>query len=53
MKNLTILLVSLMSFYSFSDLRTNLDTNLDDLMNKVIDWRHDIHQYPELGKQRI
>ena len=53
MKNLTILLVSLMSFHSFSDLRTNLDTNLDDLMNKVIDWRHDIHQYPELGNREF
>ena len=53
MKKLTTLLISIISFYGFSDLKTNLDTDLDDLMNKVIDWRHDIHQYPELGNREF
>ena len=44
MKKLTIFLMSFMSFYCSSDLRTNLDKDLDNLMSKVIDWRHDIHQ---------
>ena len=47
------LMIAFVSFYGFSDLRTNLDTDLDDLMNKVIDWRHDIHQYPELGNREF
>ena len=47
------LMIAFVSFYGFSDLRTNLDKDLDDLMNKVIDWRHDIHQYPELGNREF
>ena len=53
MKKLTIFLMSFMSFYGSSDLRTNLDKDLDNLMSKVIDWRHDIHQYPELGNREF
>jgi len=53
MNKLFTLMFAFVSFYSFSDLRTNLDTDLDDLMNKVIDWRHDIHQYPELGNREF
>ena len=45
--------MSFMSFYGSSDLRTNLDKDLDNLMSKVIDWRHDIHQYPELGNREF
>ena len=53
MKKLFTLMIASMSLYGFSDLRTNLETDLDDLMNKVIDWRHDIHQYPELGNREF
>ena len=45
--------MSFMSFYGSSDLRTNLEKDLDNLMSKVIDWRHDIHQYPELGNREF
>ena len=33
MNKLFTLMIAFMSFYGFSDLRTNLDTDLDDLMN--------------------
>ena len=34
-----------------SDLRAELKNQIDPLMNKVIDWRHDIHQNPELSNR--
>ncbi len=53
MNKLFTLMIAFVSFNGFSDLRTNLDKDLDDLMDKVIDWRHDIHQYPELGNREF
>ena len=32
-------------------LEGKLDRNLDSLMKKVVAWRHDIHQYPELSNR--
>ena len=29
------------------DLKEKLDADLDILMGKVIEWRHDIHEFPE------
>ena len=34
-------------------IKEKLDDNLETLMPKVIEWRHDIHQYPELGNREF
>ena len=36
-----------------ADLTSNISKDLDSLMKKVIEWRHDIHQYPELGNREF
>ena len=36
-----------------NDLKTQLENDLPTLMEKVIDWRHDIHQHPELGNREF
>jgi len=33
-----------------ANLKTDLDAELDTLMEKVIEWRHDVHQHPELER---
>ena len=44
-----ILFISLVATFEINaDLKTSLDKELIPLMKKVVDWRHDIHQYPEL-----
>ena len=35
------------------DLKQKLKTDLDPLMEKVISWRHDIHEFPELGNREF
>ena len=34
-------------------LEGKLDRNLDSLMQKVVEWRHEIHQYPELSNREF
>ena len=34
-------------------LEGKLEMNLESLMEKVIEWRHDIHQYPELSNREF
>ena len=41
------------NIFASEDLKTKLDSELDGLMTKVIEWRHDIHQYPELGNREF
>ena len=41
------------STHTFSDLKEDLEQQLNPLMDKVIDWRHDIHQHPELGNREF
>ena len=41
------------NIFASEDLKTKLDSELDSLMTKVIEWRHDIHQYPELGNREF
>ncbi|MBI80591.1 MAG: N-acyl-L-amino acid amidohydrolase [Gammaproteobacteria bacterium] len=60
MKNLhNLILFSLsMIFSSFvlsntDRLEGKLERNIDSLMEKVIEWRHDIHQYPELSNREF
>jgi Metal-dependent amidase/aminoacylase/carboxypeptidase len=52
---LNIILLVLITLYANTtdDLKEKLETDLDTLMPKVIEWRHDIHQYPELGNQEF
>jgi len=38
---------------AYSDLKRDLDNQLEPLMDKVIEWRHDIHQNPELGNREF
>ena len=37
----------------FSDLKSDLDNQINPLMDKVIEWRHDIHQNPELSNREF
>ena len=52
---LNIILLVLITQYANTtdDLKEKLETDLDTLMPKVIEWRHDIHQYPELGNREF
>ena len=36
-----------------NNLKTKLESDLPTLMEKVVEWRHDIHQYPELGNREF
>ena len=45
--------VILVSFGISADLKVTLDQQIEYLMPKVIEWRHDIHQYPELGNREF
>ena len=36
-----------------ADLKVSLDQQIEDLMPKVVEWRHDIHQHPELGNREF
>tara|TARA_Y100000590_G_scaffold468091_1_gene649374 strand:+ start:15746 stop:17059 length:1314 start_codon:yes stop_codon:yes gene_type:complete len=45
------LLFSAFALSSTDRLEGKLERNLDSLMEKVIEWRHDIHEYPELSNR--
>ena len=53
MKIFTLIFVSFLCHNLAADLKVNLDQQIEDLMPKVIEWRHDIHQYPELGNREF
>ena len=49
-------LVTILVFFSFNidaNLKETLEKDLDSLMAKVIEWRHDIHENPELGNREF
>ncbi|MBI3529979.1 MAG: amidohydrolase [Betaproteobacteria bacterium] len=47
-------LLTILSAGGFAaDIRTDLDRLADQLEPKVIEWRHDIHQNPELGNREF
>ena len=48
-----ILFLTFLSFISSADLKVSLDQELKTLMPKVIEWRHEIHEHPELGKREF
>tara|TARA_B100001123_G_scaffold341426_1_gene387174 strand:- start:13612 stop:14925 length:1314 start_codon:yes stop_codon:yes gene_type:complete len=53
-KTVTFILALLFSAFALSStdrLEGKLERNLDSLMEKVIEWRHDIHEYPELSNR--
>ncbi|SVA07026.1 uncharacterized protein METZ01_LOCUS59880, partial [marine metagenome] len=52
--SLFFFLIFTTSVYSNTDrLEGKLERNLENLMDKVIAWRHDIHQYPELSNREF
>ena len=51
MNKLMLFFFLILSTYAFSDLKKDLDKQLESLMPKVIEWRHDIHQNPELSNR--
>ena len=52
MRNL-LLIVMALGFGLNADLKDALDEELVTLMPKVIEWRHDIHENPELGNREF
>ncbi len=53
MKRILFYVFLLSSVNLEADLTSNLNNNLDSLMEKVIEWRHDIHEHPELGNREF
>ena len=53
MKRILFYVFLLSSVNLVADLTSNLNNNLDSLMEKVIEWRHDIHEHPELGNREF
>ena len=51
MNNIVFLITLVISNQAFSDLKKELDKSIDPLMKKVVEWRHDIHQNPELSNR--
>ncbi len=53
MKFFIIFSILISSSFISADLKSSLDNEIEPLMKKVMDWRHDIHQYPELGNREF
>ena len=53
MKVSSLFLAILISTNLSAELKSKLDRQIEELMPKVIEWRHDIHQYPELGNREF
>ena len=51
MNKLLLFFCLLVSTSVFSDLKSDLEGQINPLMDKVIEWRHDIHQNPELSNR--
>ena len=51
MKSLLTFCLIFISTNILAELKIKLDQEIEELMPKVIEWRHDIHQYPELGNR--
>ena len=52
MRNLLLIVIAL-GFGLNADLKDALDEELVTLMPKIIEWRHDIHENPELGNREF
>ena len=53
MKMFALISVIFVSCILSADLKISLDKQIEDLMPKVVEWRHDIHQHPELGNREF
>ena len=53
MNKLLLFFCLLASTSVFPDLKSDLDNQINPLMDKVIEWRHDIHQNPELSNREF
>ena len=53
MKVSSLFLAILISTNLSAELKSKLDRQIEEIMPKVIEWRHDIHQYPELGNREF
>ena len=53
MKNTLAISLLLLSANAQSDLKEQLNIEIDSIMDKVVEWRHDIHENPELGNREF
>ena len=53
MNKLMLFFLLVTSTYIVSDLKVDLEKQIDPLMDRVIEWRHDIHKYPELSNREF
>ena len=49
----TALIFNSLVFSNTERLESKLDRNLDTLMKKIVEWRHDLHKYPELSNREF
>ena len=52
-KHILLAFIMLLSFHKLNAQSNNLERNFKDIEQKVIDWRRDIHQNPELGNREF
>ena len=53
MNKIMLFFLLVTSTYIVSDLKVDLEKQIDPLMDRVIEWRHDIHKYPELSNREF
>ena len=53
MNKLMLFLLLVTSTHIVSALKVDLEKQIDPLMDRVIEWRHDIHKYPELSNREF
>ena len=53
MNKLKLFFLLVTSTHIVSDLKVDLEKQIDPLMDRVIEWRHDIHKYPELSNREF
>ena len=53
MKKIMLLVSFVISTQVSSNLKNDLNQDIEPLMKKVIEWRHDIHQFPELSNREF
>ena len=53
MNKLMLFFLLVTSTHIVSDLKVDLEKQIDPLMDRVIEWRHDIHKYPELSNREF
>jgi hypothetical protein len=52
-KKTTLLLSGILLISAFAKAQTKLDEDIIEIESKVIEWRRDFHQYPELGNREF